>query len=132
MHIGSTNWVKTVLLPLILMLVKSFRLEHSNYRLITAYSLLRVNLDKIMHVRWDFDASSAQTRRMNALDKHQKLSACVLFCLNSRAQSKYTVIYLTHTGHKRTYYFFIRFDKTFYKNFKKFLDITHEMKLQKK
>ena len=33
------------------------------YRLITAYLLLRVNLDKIMHVRWDFDASSAQTQR---------------------------------------------------------------------
>ena len=24
-----------------------------------------------MHVRWDFDASSAQTRRVIALDKHQ-------------------------------------------------------------
>ena len=38
------------------------------YRLITAYLLLRVNLDKIMHARWDFDASSAQTRRVSALD----------------------------------------------------------------
>ena len=27
-----------------------------NYRLITAYLLLRVNLDKIMHARRDFDA----------------------------------------------------------------------------
>ena len=41
------------------------------YRLITAYLLLRVNLDKIMHARWDFDASSTQTRRVSALDKHQ-------------------------------------------------------------
>ena len=47
------------------------------YRLIhvTAYLLLRVNCDKIMHARWDFDASSAQTRRVSALDKHQNWSA---------------------------------------------------------
>ena len=38
-----------------------------NYRLITAYLLLQVNLDKIMHARWDFDASSAQTQRVSAL-----------------------------------------------------------------
>ena len=31
-----------------------------NYRLMTAYLLLRVNLDKIMHARWDFDVSSAR------------------------------------------------------------------------
>ena len=24
-----------------------------------------------MHARWDFDASSARTRRVSALDKHQ-------------------------------------------------------------
>ena len=41
------------------------------YRLVTAYLLLRVNLDKIMHTRSDFDASSARTRRVSALDKHQ-------------------------------------------------------------
>ena len=35
-----------------------------NYRLITAYLLLRVNLDKIMHTRWDFDASSAQASKL--------------------------------------------------------------------
>ena len=55
------------------------------YRLITAYLLLRVNLDKIMHARWDFDGSSARTRRVSALDKHQNWSASALFCLNSRA-----------------------------------------------
>ena len=49
------------------------------YRLITAYLLLRVNLDKIMHARWDFDASSARTRRVSALDKHQNWSASALF-----------------------------------------------------
>ena len=27
-----------------------------------------MNLDKIMHARWDFDASSARTRRVSALD----------------------------------------------------------------
>ena len=42
-----------------------------HYRLITAYLLLRVHLDKIIHARWDFDASSARTRRVSALDKHQ-------------------------------------------------------------
>ena len=35
-----------------------------NYRLITAYLLLRVNLDKIMHARWDFNASSAQAWKL--------------------------------------------------------------------
>ena len=55
------------------------------YRLITAYLLLRVNLDKIMHARWDFDASSARIQRVSALDKHQNWSASALFCLNSRA-----------------------------------------------
>ena len=64
------------------------------YRLITAYLLLRVNLDKIMHARWDFDATSASTRRVSALDKHQNWSASALFCLNSRAQSKYAVVNL--------------------------------------
>ena len=47
-------------------------------RLITAYLLLRVNCDKIMHACWDFYASSAQTWRLNALpmplDKHQSWS----------------------------------------------------------
>ena len=41
----------------------------NNYRLLTAYLLLRVNFDKIMH--WDFDASSAQIWRVSALGKHQ-------------------------------------------------------------
>ena len=62
--------------------------KNTNYRLITAYLLLRVNLDKIMHARWDFDASSARTRRVSALDKHQNWSASALFCLNSQALSK--------------------------------------------
>ena len=67
------------------------------YRLITAYLLSRVNLDKIMHARWDFDASSARTRRVSALDKHQNWSASALFCLNSPAQSKYAAVNLIHT-----------------------------------
>ena len=57
------------------------------YWLIAAYLLWRVHVDKIMYARWDFNASSA-------LDKHQKWSASLLFCLNSRAQS--------HTRHRRT------------------------------
>ena len=76
-------------------------------RLITAYLLLRVNLDKIMHACWDFDALSARTRRMSALDKHQNWSASALFCLNSRAQSKYAVVNLIHTQRKQTFLSFI-------------------------
>ena len=79
----------------------------ATYRLITAYLLLRVNLDKIMHARWDFDASSARTRRVSALDKHQNWSASALFCLNSRAQSKYAVVNLIHTRRKQTFLSFI-------------------------
>ena len=131
-----------------------------------------------MHARWDFDASSAQTRRVSALDKHRKKytsgprywnvpvlvntgtflvyqyclkmwylrsleqagviqkltilecknclvlsnthvpvsgtssilfpkhqnwSASALFCLNSRAQSKYAVVNLIHTRLKQTF-----------------------------
>ena len=77
------------------------------YRLITACLLLRVNLDKIMHARWDFDVSSARTRRVSALDKHQNWSASVLFCLNSGAQSKYAVVNLIHTRRKQTFLSFI-------------------------
>ena len=85
-----------------------------NYRLITAYLLLRVNLDKIMHARWDFDASSARTRRVSALDKHQNWSASALFCLNSRAQSKYAVVNLIHTRRKQTFFiFYYVINKTF-------------------
>ena len=54
------------------------------YRLMSAYLLWRVNLVKIMH-------------------KHQNQSASALFCLNSRPQSKYTVIDLIHTRHKSTF-----------------------------
>ena len=32
-----------------------------------------------MYARWDFDASSAQTRRVSALDKHQNWSASAFF-----------------------------------------------------
>ena len=73
-----------------------------NCRLITAYLLLQVNLDKIMHVRWDFDASSA--RRVSALDKHQNWSVSALVCLNSQAQSKYAVVDLIHTQRKQTFW----------------------------
>ena len=56
-----------------------------DYRLMTAYLFLRVNCDKIMHARWDFDASSARTRRVSVLDKYQNWSASELFCQNFRA-----------------------------------------------
>ena len=62
-----------------------------DYRLITVYLLLRVNCDTMMHGCWDFDASSAWTRRVSALDKHQNWSASALFCHNSCAQSKYSM-----------------------------------------
>ena len=96
--------------------MRSYLIESqwNNYRLITAYLLLRVNLDKIMHARWDFDASSAQTRRVSALDKHQNWSASALFCLNSRAQSKYAVVDLIHTRHKTNFFlFYYVINKTF-------------------
>ena len=83
------------------------QISKHDYRLITAYLLLRVNLDKIMHARWDFDASSARTRRVSALDKHQNWSASALFCLNSRAQSKCAVVNLIHTRRKQTFLSFI-------------------------
>ena len=70
------------------------------YRLITAYLLLRGSCDKIMHARWNFDASSARTRRVSALDKHQNWSADALFCHNSRA---YVVLNLIHTRRERTF-----------------------------
>ena len=44
-----------------------------NYISITAYLPLWVNLDKIMHMHWNFDASSAQTIRVSALLKHNKM-----------------------------------------------------------
>ena len=69
------------------------------YRLITAFLLIRVNCDKIIHACWDFDASSAWTRGVSALDKHQNWSNSALFCHNSRAESKYAVINLIHTQH---------------------------------
>ena len=93
------------------MLHSSTEMKCVIYRLITAYSLLRVNLDKIMHARWNFDASSARTQRVSALDKHQNWSASALFCLNSRAQSKYAVVNLIHTRRKKTFCYVI--NKTF-------------------
>ena len=95
------------------------------YRLITAYLLLRVNLDKIMHARWDFDASSARTRRVSALDKHQNWSASALFCLNSRAQSKYTVVNLIHTRRKQTFLSFIMWWIRHFSKFKSHFNITN-------
>ena len=82
-------------------------LHQNDYRLITAYLLLRVNLDKIIHARWDFDSASARTRRVSALDKHQNWSASALFCLNSRAQSKHAAVNLIHTRRKQTFLSFI-------------------------
>ena len=58
-------------------------------------------------MRWDFDASSVQTRRMSAPNEHQNWSTnALIFCLNSRAQNKYSVISLIHTKRKRTFYSF--------------------------
>ena len=87
--------------------------EYVIFILITTYLLLRVNLDKIMHACWDFDASSARNRRVSALDKHQNWSASALFCLNSRAQSKYAVVNLIHTRRKQTFLSFICENTTF-------------------
>ena len=88
-------------------LTSAYILVVHNYRLITAYLFLRVNLEKIMYARWDFYVSSAQTRRVSALDKHQNWSVSALFSLNSRAKSKYAVINLIHTRRKQTFLSFI-------------------------
>ena len=105
--IASTSQVTKVYRNLHLVSYKMLNLtSFFNYRLITAYLLLRVNLDKIMHARWDFDASSARTRRVSALDKHQNWSASALCCLNSRAQCKYTVVNLIHTRRKQAFFVF--------------------------
>ena len=49
------------------------------YRLITAYLLLRVNLDKIMHARWDFDASSATNPEGECIGQASKLKRkCII------------------------------------------------------
>ena len=85
---NGSNHSKYLLLQLLCFAPNLQSFNVNNYRLITAYLLLQVNLDKIMHARWDFDASSARTRRVSALDKHQNWRATALFCLNSRAQSK--------------------------------------------
>ena len=100
-----------------------------NYRLITAYLLLRVNLDKIMHARWDFYASSARTRRVSALDKHQNWRASALFCLNSRAQSKYAVVNLIHTRRKQTFLSFIMWWIRHFSKLNSHLNITNNILL---
>ena len=68
---------------------------------------MRVNYDKIMEARWNFDASSARTRRVSVLGKHQNRSESALFCYNSWTQSKYTVINLIHTRLKETFCLFL-------------------------
>ena len=60
------------------------QLGYHIYRLITASLLLRVNCDKIMHVRWDFDASCARTQRVSTLDKHQNWSERFRSCQHLR------------------------------------------------
>ena len=76
-----------------------------------------------MHARWDFDASSARTRRVSALDKHQHWSASALFCLNSRAQSKYAVVNLIHTRRKQTFLSFIMWKIRHFSKLKSHLNV---------
>ena len=50
-----------------------------NYRLITANLILRVNCDKIMHARWDFEVSDTWTKRVKALRQAMKLKRkCII------------------------------------------------------
>ena len=121
-HINDPVWKTTWKLDLMV-----FMCHRYIYRLITAYLLLRVNLDKIMHARWDFDASSARTWRVNALDKHQNWSASALFCLNSRAQSKYAVVNLIHTRRKQTFLSFIMWEIRHFGKFRSHLNITNKI-----
>ena len=55
------------------------QVEWSEYRIITAYFPLRVSCDKIMQLRWNFDASNARNQKVSALDKHQNWSESALF-----------------------------------------------------
>ena len=107
--------------------IKNSQFGSNNYRLITAYLLLWVNLDKIMHARWDFDASSARTRRVSALDKHQNWSASALFCLISREQSKHAVVNLIHTRRKQTFLSFIMWWIRHFSKFESHLNITNKI-----
>ena len=42
------------------------------------FLLLKVNCDKKVHARWNFDASSAWTRRLSAQEKHKKTRKCII------------------------------------------------------
>ena len=41
-----------------------------------------------MHARWDFDASSAQTQKVSALDKHWSASAFVVPILEHKVNAQ--------------------------------------------
>ena len=73
----------------------------NQYRL-TAYLLLRMNLDKIMHTHWDVDASSSMNPRGKCTGQASKSKVMCIILFNSRALSKYAVINLIHTQHKKT------------------------------
>ena len=49
--------------------------------LLTAYLLLRVNCDKIMHTRWDFDGQMHKPERLSTLDKHQNWNESMNVCV---------------------------------------------------
>ena len=97
----SSSWRFLLNLSTMIWLSACVYLLCIDYRLITAYLLLLVNCDQIMHMRWDFDASSAQNRRVSALDKHQNWSESALCCHISWEPSNYAVINLIHTQHKQ-------------------------------
>ena len=60
-------WMMTVVLPMIVLWsvrkpTGEYQATYDSYRLITAYLLLRVSCDKIMHAWWDFDVLSVPER----------------------------------------------------------------------
>ena len=108
----------------------TYNIGNNKYRLITAYLLLQVNCNNIMHARWDFDSTNARTRRVrvSALVKNQNWSESALFRHNSRTQSKYAVVNLIHIRHKHTFCLFYVKNKTFIK-FKKSWNNTCQNKI---
>ena len=82
-------------------------IQCSDYRLMTAYLLLLVNCDKVMHARQDFDVSNAHTRRVSTLDKHQNRTKAYYFVTVIEHKVNTQSLILIHTKHKLKSSFFL-------------------------
>ena len=77
------------------------------------------------------DASSSRTQRVECTGQASILKCkCIIFCLNSWALTKYAVVNLIYIHNiKKLFNLLIVIDKTFLQSFKKFLNITHKIKI---